>query len=168
FMGPLIDAGAAARVRARVEQCRREGRIVASGAAPEDGFFHAPVVVADLPADSALLQEEIFGPLLAVVRATDLTAALAIANGTDYALTGGLYSRSPRAIARVSEEFAVGNLYINRPVTGALVGRQPFGGFKFSGVGSKVGGPDYLQQFLLPRVVTENTMRRGFTPETVA
>jgi RHH-type proline utilization regulon transcriptional repressor/proline dehydrogenase/delta 1-pyrroline-5-carboxylate dehydrogenase len=168
FMGPLIDAGAVARVSVCVEQGRREGRLVALGKAPPGGFYHGPAVVADLPASSTLLREEIFGPLLAVVRAADLTEALAVANATDYALTGGLYSRSPRAIARAGEEFSVGNLYINRPITGALVGRQPFGGFRLSGVGSKAGGPDYLHQFLLPRVVTENTMRRGFSPETVA
>ncbi|HEY6839036.1 MAG TPA: bifunctional proline dehydrogenase/L-glutamate gamma-semialdehyde dehydrogenase, partial [Geobacteraceae bacterium] len=167
FMGPLIDAAALEKVRRYVEAGRRDGRIVVAGNAPAVGFYHGPVVVADLAPDSPLLREEVFGPVLAVVRAEDLGTALESANATDYALTGGLYSRSPRAIARVSNELAVGNLYINRPITGALVGRQPFGGFRYSGVGSKAGGPDYLQQFLLPRVVTENTMRRGFTPETV-
>ena len=95
----------------------------------------------------------------------DLDEALAIANGTHYALTGGLYSRSPANIERVKREFRVGNLYINRPITGALVDRQPFGGFKLSGIGTKAGGPDYLKEFLLTRTVTENTMRRGFAPE---
>ena len=90
--------------------------------------------------------------------------ALKIANSTEYALTGGLYSRSPATIERVKREFEVGNLYINRGNTGALVERHPFGGFKMSGVGSKAGGPDYLLQFMEPRVVTENTMRRGFVP----
>ena len=85
--------------------------------------------------------------------------AVEIANGTAYALTGGFYSRSPGNIARVRREFRVGNLYVNRKITGALVDRQPFGGFKLSGIGSKAGGPDYLLQFLLPRVITENTMR---------
>jgi RHH-type proline utilization regulon transcriptional repressor/proline dehydrogenase/delta 1-pyrroline-5-carboxylate dehydrogenase len=98
----------------------------------------------------------------------DLIEALALANDSDYALTGGLYSRSPAAIARVAAEFAVGNLYLNRAITGAMVGRQPFGGFRLSGVGSKAGGSDYLLQFLEPRVVTENTLRRGFTPEVIA
>ena len=87
-----------------------------------------------------------------------------IANGTAYALTGGLYSRSPENIARVKREFRIGNLYINRKITGALVDRQPFGGFKLSGIGSKAGGPDYLLQFVLPRTITENTVRRGFAP----
>lgn len=90
-----------------------------------------------------------------------------MANASDYALTGGLFSRSPATIACVRETFAVGNLYINRGITGALVGRQPFGGFRMSGVGSKAGGPDYLLQFMEPRVVTENTVRRGFSPDVV-
>jgi len=89
---------------------------------------------------------------------------LEIANGTKYALTGGFFSRSPRNIETIRRRFRVGNLYINRKCTGALVHRQPFGGFKLSGIGSKAGGPDYLLQFLIPRVITENTMRRGFAP----
>ncbi len=97
--------------------------------------------------------------------AENLDHALEIANGVPYALTGGLYSRSPAHIARVRREFRVGNLYINRKITGALVDRQPFGGFKLSGIGSKAGGPDYLLQFLVPRTITENTLRRGFAPK---
>ena len=100
-----------------------------------------------------------------MLKARDLDEALQIANGTEYALTGGLYSRSPVHIARVKREFRVGNLYINRAITGALVDRQPFGGFKLSGIGTKAGGPDYLLEFLLTRCITENTMRRGFAPE---
>ena len=167
YLGPLIDRAAVERVQSCLEIGRREGRVVVASEAPSDGYFHGAAVVADLPPDSSLLREEVFGPLLAVVRAADMTEALAVANGVDYALTGGLYSRSPVNIARAGAEFAVGNLYINRPITGALVGRQPFGGFRFSGVGSKAGGPDYVRQFLQPQVVTENTMRRGFTPETL-
>jgi len=102
--------------------------------------------------------------VLAVLRAKDLDEALAIANGTDYALTGGMFSRSPRNLARARRELMVGNIYLNRPITGALVARQPFGGFRMSGIGSKAGGPDYLLQFVIPRTVTENTMRRGFAP----
>src|SRR6202012_2462720 len=104
--------------------------------------------------DARVAQEEIFGPVLAVLRARDLDEALAIANGTAYALTGGLYSRSPANIDRVKREYRIGNLYINRPITGALVDRQPFGGFKLSGIGTKAGGPDYLLDFLLARPVT--------------
>jgi RHH-type proline utilization regulon transcriptional repressor/proline dehydrogenase/delta 1-pyrroline-5-carboxylate dehydrogenase len=122
-------------------------------------------VIADLPPGSTLLREEIFGPVLAVVRAGTMEEALRIANDSEYALTGGLFSRSPARMELVAREFAVGNLYLNRGITGAMVGRQPFGGFRLSGIGSKAGGPDYLVQFMEPRVVTENTMRRGFAPE---
>lgn len=101
---------------------------------------------------------------IAVIRAKDMDHAIQIANSTEYALTGGLYSRSPAHIERVKREFEVGNLYINRGITGAMVDRHPFGGFKMSGVGSKTGGPDYLLQFMEPRVITENTLRRGFAP----
>jgi RHH-type transcriptional regulator, proline utilization regulon repressor / proline dehydrogenase / delta 1-pyrroline-5-carboxylate dehydrogenase len=113
---------------------------------------------------ATIAQEEIFGPVLAVMKARDLSEALRIANGTKYALTGGVYSRSPQSIERCKREFRVGNLYINRKITGALVDRQPFGGFKLSGIGSKAGGSDYLHQFLVPRTVTENTLRHGFAP----
>jgi RHH-type proline utilization regulon transcriptional repressor/proline dehydrogenase/delta 1-pyrroline-5-carboxylate dehydrogenase len=99
------------------------------------------------------------------MKVKDIDEALEVANGTDYALTGGLYSRSPDNIKQVKREFRVGNLYINRKITAAIVGRQPFGGFKMSGIGSKAGGPDYLLQFMTPRTVTENTIRKGFSPE---
>jgi RHH-type transcriptional regulator, proline utilization regulon repressor / proline dehydrogenase / delta 1-pyrroline-5-carboxylate dehydrogenase len=122
------------------------------------------VIFTDVDPQSPIAQEEIFGPVLAVLRAADFEQALTIANGTDFALTGGLYSRTPSHIQRAQSEFEVGNLYINRTITGAIVARQPFGGFKLSGVGSKAGGPDYLLQFLEPRVVTENVQRQGFAP----
>ncbi|MGH7433229.1 MAG: aldehyde dehydrogenase family protein, partial [Candidatus Methylomirabilales bacterium] len=109
-------------------------------------------------------REEIFGPVLAVFRAAEFEEALEIANETEYALTGGIYSRSPAHTERAKAAFRVGNLYINRKITGAIVGRQPFGGFKMSGIGSKAGGPDYLLQFMEPRTITENTLRRGFAP----
>ena len=128
------------------------------------GIDVGPHIFAEVAPTATIAQEEIFGPVLAVLRARDLNQALEIANGTPYALTGGIYSRSPLNIARAQREFRVGNLYINRKITGALVDRQPFGGFKLSGIGSKAGGPDYLLQFLLPRTITENTMRRGFAP----
>ncbi len=131
----------------------------------DQGYFVAPMIVADVHPGARIAQEEIFGPLLAVLKARDLDDALRIANGTQYALTGGLYSRSPANIEKVRREFLVGNLYINRGITGAQVDRQPFGGFKLSGIGTKAGGPDYLLEFLLTRSVTENTMRRGFAPE---
>jgi RHH-type proline utilization regulon transcriptional repressor/proline dehydrogenase/delta 1-pyrroline-5-carboxylate dehydrogenase len=168
FLGPLIEERARDRVEMYVEIGRREGKVAAQKEVPVEGFYVAPTVFAGLPADSRILREEIFGPLLAVVRVKDLDEALAVANDSDYALTGGLFSRSPATIGRVVAEFEVGNLYVNRGITGAIVGRQPFGGFRLSGVGSKAGGPDYLLQFLEPRVVTENTMRRGFTPEVIS
>ncbi len=168
FMGPLIEERAVERLQDYLELARREGKVAAVGSAPAGAFYFPPVLVTDLPRDSRILREELFGPLLAVIRVKDLDEALALANDSDYALTGGLFSRSPAAIGRVMAEFAVGNLYLNRAITGAMVGRQPFGGFRLSGVGSKAGGPDYLLQFLEPRVVTENTLRRGFTPEVIA
>lgn len=165
----VIDADARDRVNRYRDLAATEGRVVARidvGDLATKGNYVGPLIVADVPPDARLAQEEIFGPVLAVLRAEDLTDALRIANGTAYALTGGLFSRSPANIDRVKREFRVGNLYINRTITGALVNRQPFGGFKLSGVGShKAGGSDYLKAFLLSRTITENTMRRGFAPE---
>ncbi len=126
----------------------------------EPGYFIPPHVFADVPPTATIAQEEIFGPVLSVIRATTFDEALQFALGVKYGLTGGLYSRNPAHIMRVAREFRVGNLYINRPITGAMVGRQPFGGSRMSGVGSKAGGPDYLLQFMEPRVVTENTIRK--------
>jgi RHH-type proline utilization regulon transcriptional repressor/proline dehydrogenase/delta 1-pyrroline-5-carboxylate dehydrogenase len=128
------------------------------------GHFIPPHVFVDVHDGASIAQEEIFGPVLAVLKAHDFGQALEFALGVRYGLTGGLYSRNPAHIARAHREFRVGNLYINRPITGAMVGRQPFGGSRMSGVGSKAGGPDYLLQFLDPRTVTENTIRRGFAP----
>jgi RHH-type proline utilization regulon transcriptional repressor/proline dehydrogenase/delta 1-pyrroline-5-carboxylate dehydrogenase len=169
-VGPVIDARARERIEGYIELARTEGRVVLAvdaGPLADRGQFIGPHLVADVPPDARIAQEEIFGPVLAVLRAGDLDEALRIANGTPFALTGGLYSRSPAHIERVQREFRVGNLYINRPITGALVDRQPFGGFKLSGIGTKAGGPDYLLEFLLARTVTENTLRRGFAPEAV-
>jgi RHH-type proline utilization regulon transcriptional repressor/proline dehydrogenase/delta 1-pyrroline-5-carboxylate dehydrogenase len=168
FMGPLIEPKARERVERYIALAAAEGRIAVRGEAPAESCYVPPVIVTDLPSTSAVLREEIFGPLLAVIRAENFAEALAIANDSDYALTGGLYSRSPANIQEAARKFAVGNLYINRPITGAVVGRQPFGGFRMSGVGSKAGGPDYLLQFVEPRVVTENTMRRGFSPDVLS
>jgi len=109
-------------------------------------------------------QEEIFGPVLAVFRARDFGHAVELANGTPYALTAGVFSRSPAHLHEAEAALQAGNVYLNRGITGALVHRQPFGGYRMSGIGSKTGGPDYLQQFLVPRTVTENTLRRGFAP----
>jgi RHH-type proline utilization regulon transcriptional repressor/proline dehydrogenase/delta 1-pyrroline-5-carboxylate dehydrogenase len=166
-VGPLIDAEARKRVLDYAAKGKAEATLAYAsdvGALAEEGYYVAPHIFSGVSATAVIAQEEIFGPVLAVLPARDLGHALEIANGTEYALTGGLYSRSPANIARVRREFRVGNLYINRKITGALVDRQPFGGFKLSGIGSKAGGPDYLLQFVQPRVITENTMRRGFAP----
>ncbi len=167
-VGPVIDAEARRRILDYRQLARQEGRVVLDADVNELaalGTFVGPMIVADVKPTARIAQEEIFGPVLAVLKAHDLDDALAIANGTQYALTGGLYSRSPAHINRVKREFVVGNLYINRGITGALVNRHPFGGFKLSGIGTKAGGSDYLLEFLLTRIVSENTMRRGFAPE---
>ena len=167
---PVIDADARDRVERYARIAATEGRIVFQGDASayaDKGHYVAPLIVADVAPDARVAQEEIFGPVLAILRATDLDDALRIADATPYALTGGLYSRSPANIEKVKRRLRVGNIYINRPITGALVDRQPFGGFKLSGIGgAKAGGTEYLGEFLLTRAVTENTLRRGFAPET--
>jgi RHH-type proline utilization regulon transcriptional repressor/proline dehydrogenase/delta 1-pyrroline-5-carboxylate dehydrogenase len=163
-VGPVIDAIAQARILEYIEKGKQDGTLAIQVAIPENGYFVPPTVFIDISENATIAQEEIFGPVLAVIKADNFDHALSIANGTDYALTGGLYSRTPAHIDRVYKEFEVGNLYINRGITGAIVARQPFGGFKLSGVGSKAGGPDYLLQFLEPRVVTENIQRQGFAP----
>jgi RHH-type proline utilization regulon transcriptional repressor/proline dehydrogenase/delta 1-pyrroline-5-carboxylate dehydrogenase len=165
-MGPTVDISQQKSVREYIEIARQEGRVVYESPVPEKGFYAPLTIAADIRPEHRIAQEEIFGPVLAVMRAKDFSEALDIANGTRFALTGGVISRSPRNLERAKNEFRVGNLYLNRNCTGALVERQPFGGFKFSGVGSKAGGPDYLLQFMDPRCVTENTMRRGFTPDS--
>ena len=167
-VGPVIDEDARKRIEHYIEKGKAESRLAYAtdvGELADVGYFVGPHVFADVPENASIAQDEIFGPVLAVIRAKDLDDALRIANGTPYALTGGCYSRSPDNIDKIKRRFRVGNLYINRKCTGALVDRQPFGGFKMSGIGSKAGGPDYLLQFLLPRTITENTMRRGFAPE---
>ena len=135
------------------------------GPLAEQGTFVAPHIFADVKPDATIAQEEIFGPVLAVMKVNDVDEALKVATGVRYALTGAVFTRSPETIAKAKKRFRVGNLYINRKCTGAMVGRQPFGGFKMSGIGSKAGGPDYLLQFVVPRTITENTLRRGFAPE---
>lgn len=164
-VGPLIERDAQDRVCRHLELARQQGTVAtAPRSVPDDGWFVAPQVVCGLPPDSPVLTDEIFGPVLAVQRARDFDHALQLANDTPYALTAGLFSRSPTHIARAAEELRAGNVYVNRSITGAVVSRQPFGGSGLSGVGSKAGGPDYLQQFCDPRVVTENTVRQGFAP----
>ena len=131
----------------------------------DKGYFIQPTVFADVTDDMRIAREEIFGPVVAIMHAKDFDDALRIANDSAYKLTGGVFTRKPTHIEKAKREFRVGNLYINRGNTGALVARQPFGGFGMSGVGSKAGGRDYLLQFVEPRASCENTMRRGFAPE---
>ena len=163
-VGPVIDITAQSRIREYIEKGRAEAKIALEMSAPETGYFVGPVIVTEVSPTATLAQEEIFGPVLSVIRAKNFNEAIAIANDTNFALTGGLYSRTPSHIDRAKADFEVGNLYINRGTTGAVVSRQPFGGFKLSGVGSKAGGPDYLLQFLEPRTITENIQRQGFAP----
>ena len=163
-VGPVIDAEAQNRIQAYITKGKEEATAALEMPSPEPGYFVAPVIFTDVPPTAKIAQEEIFGPVLAVIRAKTFDEALDIANGTNYALTGGLYSRTPSHIDRAQAEFEVGNLYINRSTTGAIVARQPFGGFKLSGVGSKAGGADYLLQFLEPRHISENVQRQGFAP----
>jgi RHH-type transcriptional regulator, proline utilization regulon repressor / proline dehydrogenase / delta 1-pyrroline-5-carboxylate dehydrogenase len=165
-VGPVIDVDAYERILQTIEAGKEQGRLVL-GEAPSEtsqGLFITPHIFVDVPPDASLAQDEIFGPVLVVFKVPDLNTALQIANGTRYALTGGCFSRSPANLKRVRQEFQVGNLYLNRGITGALVARQPFGGYKLSGIGTKAGGPDYLNQFLVPVNITENTLRRGFAP----
>ena len=166
-IGPVIDKESLAKIHRYIKAGCEEGREVLAtdvGNLAQQGHFVGPHIFADVPPDARIAQEEIFGPVLAVIRAADLDEAIAIANDTNYGLTAGIYSRSPGNLNRARRELQAGNIYLNRPITGALVCRQPFGGFRLSGIGSKAGSADYLLQFVVPRTVTENTMRRGFAP----
>jgi RHH-type proline utilization regulon transcriptional repressor/proline dehydrogenase/delta 1-pyrroline-5-carboxylate dehydrogenase len=159
---PLIEQAARERVLGYQREAAREGQLVRGGSpVPGHGWFVAPALATDLPAGSAVLGDEIFGPLLAVERVASIEAACEIVDGLGYALTGGLHSRNPKTIEYVASRSPVGNLYVNRQITGALVGRQPFGGNRLSGTGFKAGGPDYLLQFVDPQVITEDTVRHG-------
>lgn len=164
FVPPVISAKAKEAIEGYIAIGEREGKLVGCGASHEGGHYVAPHVFEEVPPGSRLSCEEVFGPVLALYRAADFEGALALALDSPFALTGGVFSRNPRNIARASAAFRVGNLYINRKITGSMVGRQPFAGFRMSGTGEKAGGPDYVRQFMLQRVVTENTMRRGFAP----
>ncbi|MBI2870149.1 MAG: bifunctional proline dehydrogenase/L-glutamate gamma-semialdehyde dehydrogenase [Candidatus Omnitrophica bacterium] len=167
FLGPLIDAAA-------LEKAREYARIAASlhtihleypqANLPQEGPYFGPLIVSGVTPESPLAQDEIFAPILAVMRASDFDEAVQMANSTAYALTGGVYTRNPAHIKKVNAVFEAGNIYINRSITGAVVGRQPFGGFKLSGTGLKAGGPRYLDEFVLAQTISENTLRHGFAP----
>ncbi len=166
-VGPVIDETAYRRMLETIEAGKKEATLAFQGKDfPAEGYFIPPTIFTDVKPEMRLSCEEIFGPVLSVIRVHDLDEAIRVANDTDYALTGGFFSRSPANIERVKAELVAGNVYINRSCTGAVVGRHPFGGFKMSGGGTKAGGGDYLLQFLVPRVVTENIMRHGFAPDT--
>jgi RHH-type transcriptional regulator, proline utilization regulon repressor / proline dehydrogenase / delta 1-pyrroline-5-carboxylate dehydrogenase len=166
MVGPVIDEAAYRRILEYIDIGKSEATLAYQAKdLPPQGYFIPPTIFTGVKADMRIAREEIFGPVLSVLKVRDLDEAIEVANGTDYALTGGFLSRSPANIERVKAQLEAGNVYINRSCTGAIVGRHPFGGFKMSGGGTKAGGADYLLQFLLPRVVTENIMRHGFAPE---
>ncbi len=166
MVGPVIDEAAYRRILDYIEVGKSEATLAYQAKdLPPQGYFIPPTIFTDVKPNMRIAREEIFGPVLSVLKVRDLDEALEVANGTDYALTGGFFSRSPANIERVKAQLEAGNVYINRSCTGAIVGRHPFGGFKMSGSGTKAGGEDYLLNFLVPRVVTENTTRHGFAPE---
>jgi RHH-type proline utilization regulon transcriptional repressor/proline dehydrogenase/delta 1-pyrroline-5-carboxylate dehydrogenase len=159
---PVIEREAQERVHRYIADCEAAGRIVARREpVPGAGWYVAPTVATDLPADAPILREEVFGPLLTVERVRDVDDACDRVDALAVALTGGLFARNPSTVDHVIARSPVGNLYVNRGITGAMVGRQPFGGNRLSGTGTKAGGPDYLLHFVEPQVVTENTMRHG-------
>jgi RHH-type transcriptional regulator, proline utilization regulon repressor / proline dehydrogenase / delta 1-pyrroline-5-carboxylate dehydrogenase len=178
FMGPVIDQEAEAKVRNYIEIGKTEARLLFQGSAPAEPGYVPPTIFDDIPPSARIANEEIFGPVVALMRAKDLAQALEIANSVPYDLTGGLFSNVPAHIERVKGEFEVGNLYINRRITGALVACQPFGGYRVSSLGFKAGGPEYLYQFLdsppmpepparreLPRIVTDERNELVYTRE---
>jgi RHH-type transcriptional regulator, proline utilization regulon repressor / proline dehydrogenase / delta 1-pyrroline-5-carboxylate dehydrogenase len=164
-MGTVVDISAQKKILEYVEIGKKEGKLLYQSNVPQDDGYYVPITIFDgITPQCRLAQEEIFGPVLAIMRAKDFDQALDWAMSTRFALTGGVFSRSPKHLEQARKKFRVGNLYLNRNCVGALVERQPFGGSKMSGVGTKAGGPDYILHFMDPRTVTENTMRRGFTP----
>jgi 1-pyrroline-5-carboxylate dehydrogenase len=156
YMGPVIDENAYKKIQDYIAIGKREGRLILGGAALDrPGYFIAPTIIADVKPGARIEQEEIFGPVLAVVKAKDFDEALAIANDTEFGLTGALISTDRERIARAERDFHVGNLYVNRKCTGALVGVHPFGGFNMSGTDSKAGGSDYLMLFVQAKSVAD-------------
>jgi 1-pyrroline-5-carboxylate dehydrogenase len=158
YMGPVINTRARKKILDYVEIGKSEGRLVTGGqAADGEGYFIRPTIIADVEPNARIFQEEIFGPVLAVTKARDFDHALELANATEYGLTGAVYTRDREKIEKAKREFFVGNLYINRKCTGAMVGAHPFGGFNMSGTDSKAGGPDYLLQFVQGKSIAEKT-----------
>jgi 1-pyrroline-5-carboxylate dehydrogenase len=156
FMGPVINATSKKSIQAYIEIGKQEGRLITGGGeVPGPGYFLEPTVIADVPPQGRIAQEEIFGPVLAVIKARNYDEALEIANNTEYGLTGAVYSKNRAKLDRAADEFFVGNLYLNRKCTGALCGAHPFGGFNMSGTDSKSGGQDYLLLFTQAKTVAE-------------
>jgi 1-pyrroline-5-carboxylate dehydrogenase len=149
-----VDENALKKITEYIEIGKNEGRLVAGGGHHGPGYFIEPTVIADVDPQARVAQEEIFGPVLAFIKAKDFDDALRIANDTEYGLTGSLYSRDPQRVERAKEEYFVGNLYFNRKCTGAMVGGHPFGGFNMSGTDSKAGGPDYLLLFTQAKAIS--------------
>ena len=157
-MGPVINRAALDLMLEYIETGKKEGRLVAGGHAPqtaEGGYFLEPTVFADIAPDAVIAQEEIFGPMLAIIKAASFDEGLRVANNTEYGLTGAVYSSDRAKLEIARREFHVGNLYLNRKCTGAMVGAHPFGGFNMSGTDSKAGGPDYLYLFTQAKSVAE-------------
>lgn len=168
YLSSVIDEAAMKQINEYIEIGKRESRLHIGAdkdgvEVPDTGYYVSPTIFIDVAPNSKIAQEEIFGPVLAVIKARDIDDAIEIANNTQFGLTAGLFSRSPENIAQVSRDIEVGNFYINRPCTGAIVARQSFGGTKLSSIGFKAGGPHYLLQFVQEKTITENTMRQGFT-----
>lgn len=156
YFGPVINDAALQSISQYIDIGKKEGRLVTGGSrAREQGYFLNPTVIADVKPDARIAQEEIFGPVLAVIKATDFDEALQIANNTEFGLTGSVYSKDERKLERAKDEFFVGNLYFNRKCTGALVGAHPFGGFNMSGTDSKAGGSDYLLLFMQAKLISK-------------
>ena len=156
YMGPVINESAKKSILNYIDIGKKEGKLVAGGAPAEgEGYFVQPTVIADIDSKARVFQEEIFGPVLAVTKARDFDHAMQLANDSEYGLTGAVYTNDPDRIKKARERFFVGNLYINRKCTGAMVGAHPFGGFNMSGTDSKAGGPDYLLQFVQAKSIAE-------------
>ncbi|MCB0415753.1 MAG: proline dehydrogenase family protein [Bdellovibrionales bacterium] len=168
YMGPVIDQQACEKIHGMIDRAKENSSMAFQGEAPSEGCFVPPTVFINVDPQSEIAQQEVFGPVLAIIKAKNIEEAIQIANGVEFGLTAGLYSRSPGNIAYFKENIEAGNIYINRSITGAMVNRHPFGGVKMSGIGSKTGGPDYLLNFVDPICFTENTMRRGFAPSEEA
>ena len=169
MVNPVIDDAAQKSILGYIEQGKKEAKLawqakLSPEAVASGGYYVPPTVFTGCKVEHTIVREEIFGPVLAILRAKDLDEAFAMVNSSDYALTAGFFSRSPKALERAQQEILTGNLYLNRGCTGAIVERHPFGGFKMSGGGTKAGGREYLENFLFPRLIAENVIRRGFTP----